>query len=1004
MKRIIACLLTVLLTLQPLSVSATGQSVDSDTFQVEQTKLQTEAGSGTEEGNEETNPTGESTGSNEETDPTGESTGSNEETDPTGESTGSNEETDPTEDGTEEETEPFSCHTFDDQGRQLDGFWSEEEAVWYLFVPSNQSIKDVAIHYSGKITNASVGQLDEENSMITDVFSSNGDKVTLTASDETVYHVVVMQSKLPSVHITLNGVTLNEVHKDKNIKYKKNTISIMDPNGGYDLLVENDVEFKGRGNSTWVYFDKKAYQIKFSEKISVLGMGKSRTWILLANAADETLMRNMLSLNLASEVGMDYVTEFRYVDLWIDGEYLGNYMLGEKVEMGSNRVELEDPYATLFEQDSSFYYDEDYWFYNETMGKYFTVKDTNVDDSDPAQVQIPIDAFQSSLDKLMRYLYSTPSSDVRIAELEKIIDVDSFAKYCLVNEYCGNAEATASSFYAHMDGVDDVVHLGPVWDFDCSMGNYKNEYTHYMSAHVLFNCLLAAPEFHSRTVEIYNEYHTAFAKLSAEAAAIKEEISESATMNFIRWNVWGEPNPKDSLKDYAASYEEGYQRLAAWLYNQATNFAVQNVRIPYAAVDEDGNRMNIFFDNGEDNTPVVFAVWSDKAGQDDLKWYYPEKNAKGVWEAAVDLSAFQDTGKYTIHASTVKDGVRNRVGAGYVYIDKINPPAVSAKLEENRFGIGVTMSGVGKYTDLKVRVWCLTDGDADLREYELTEQENFTWTALIELRNHDELGEYCVQFYGKHGDAWNLLGDSIVEVTERRWPKVTTNLSAAEKKLTVTVENLGTAESLELLIWGEAEGRNDATMYNAAKNADGIWSAVIDLDKHGENGAYQIVIFGVKDNEKNQIATERVMVEGIVFPGETVMVYRLYNQFTHEHLLTANEAEMKQLEAAGWQVDGVAWKAPKTGTAVYRLYNPYDDWHTYTTSQEEIQTLAELGWTVDGIVFASTEAVNRVPVYRLFNPYEKKNYHLLTSSEEEREMLLELGWLLDGVALNAVFE
>lgn len=129
-----------------------------------------------------------------------------------------------------------------------------------------------------------------------------------------------------------------------------------------------------------------------------------------------------------------------------------------------------------------------------------------------------------------------------------------------------------------------------------------------------------------------------------------------------------------------------------------------------------------------------------------------------------------------------------------------------------------------------------------------------------------------------------------------------------------------------------------------------------------------------------------------------VPMYRLYNPYTLEHLLTADAAERDLLISAGWSLDGVAWNSPTVGEPVYRLYNPYDDWHTYSMNQEEIDMLVPLGWQVDGIVCLSATKEDGKPVYRLFNPYEQKNYHLLTASEDEREMLETLGWKLDGVA------
>lgn len=134
---------------------------------------------------------------------------------------------------------------------------------------------------------------------------------------------------------------------------------------------------------------------------------------------------------------------------------------------------------------------------------------------------------------------------------------------------------------------------------------------------------------------------------------------------------------------------------------------------------------------------------------------------------------------------------------------------------------------------------------------------------------------------------------------------------------------------------------------------------------------------------------------------DAVAVYRLYNPYTQEHLLTS-EAEKDLLLAAGWSLDGLAWKAPTSGIPVYRLYNPYGDFHFYSTSQEEIASLTPLGWIVDGVVSYSATAENGKPVCRLFNPYAETNYHLFTASIEERDWLVSLGWHLEGIAWYAL--
>ena len=175
------------------------------------------------------------------------------------------------------QAQDFSCYTYDAMGHQLDAYWSEEDDVWYLFETSTQQVADTCLYYTGDVDAVSAGELNEGDSLVTDAFEESGDTVVLTQADGTVQTVVVLQSDLPGVYITLNGTTLDEIHADKDEKYEGNSFSLMDPASEYDLEVEKSVEIKGRGNSTWTCYDKKGYQIKFDDKTNVMGMGKAKS-------------------------------------------------------------------------------------------------------------------------------------------------------------------------------------------------------------------------------------------------------------------------------------------------------------------------------------------------------------------------------------------------------------------------------------------------------------------------------------------------------------------------------------------------------------------------------------------------------------------------------------------------------------------------------------------------------------------------------------------------------
>ena len=71
-------------------------------------------------------------------------------------------------------------------------------------------------------------------------------------------------------------------------------------------------------------------------------MGKAKKWCLLANAGDATFLRNVLSYKFAKTIGVDVTSDTVPVNLYANNDYLGAYLLTEKVEIGENRVDIYD--------------------------------------------------------------------------------------------------------------------------------------------------------------------------------------------------------------------------------------------------------------------------------------------------------------------------------------------------------------------------------------------------------------------------------------------------------------------------------------------------------------------------------------------------------------------------------------------------------------------------------------------------------------------------------------
>lgn len=136
-----------------------------------------------------------------------------------------------------------------------------------------------------------------------------------------------------------------------------------------------------------------------------------------------------------------------------------------------------------------------------------------------------------------------------------------------------------------------------------------------------------------------------------------------------------------------------------------------------------------------------------------------------------------------------------------------------------------------------------------------------------------------------------------------------------------------------------------------------------------------------------------------VSAAEGQAMYRLYNANNGEHFYTGNRVEKNLLVENGWRYEGRAWKAAASGQPIYRLYNKNSGEHHYTTSAVEKNWLVTKGWAYEMIASYSMAKDEGAPVYRLFNPNERRaGSHHYTLNTYERDMLLKAGWRDEGVA------
>ena len=368
------------------------------------------------------------------------------------------------------------------------------------------------------------------------------------------------ETKVPQIRV--NTESGNGASLQKEDGYVNATISITDNDGS---VLSDSCSFKVRGNTTaMTHVKKKAFAVKFSKKKEVLGMGVGKKWVLLANTFDPSLLRNYLATDFARELGLAYTSEQRYAELWLDGEYRGCYTVYEQIQEGKDRVDIDIEsndgkkdflieYEKINEEDDKKYFTVDNWR--------FCVKEP--DDTTDDQLQYISDVMTGIVEKL---------KSGKREDAESVIDIPSFVKFYLVNEFMKNMDFDMSSVYFYYK--DGKLYAGPVWDFDQSSGNTSpdisswratNSYRSYgviQNTRTLYSYFGKQKWFTDEVSRLYEEHYAYIAGVAADGGLLDSLYDTYGALfkrNFTVWDV------KKRWTNYQVTPKGTYEENFAWL-------------------------------------------------------------------------------------------------------------------------------------------------------------------------------------------------------------------------------------------------------------------------------------------------------------------------------------------------------------------------------------------------------------------------------------------------------
>ena len=322
---------------------------------------------------------------------------------------------------------------------------------------------------------------------------------------------------------------------------------------------------KGRGNSTWAA-PKKPYAIKFDKKKSLMDLPEDKSWVLLANYYDATLLRNDLAFFMGNEIStLDWTPHYQQVDLILNGQYKGIYQLGEKVKISKKRVNVGDD-GFLLEVDAKA--DANEVTFNVThIGQPINIKEPDV--------VVDGEDYNYIVDYLTNSDAALFSENWLDAEdgYKKYIDMSSFVDWYLINEIAKNNDAIFyTSCYMNLKRGGKL-KMGPLWDFDVAFGGYpwepraseiSNLTTGFYIKDVSWiNRMFNDPEFLSLVKERFNDFYSRkqdmLDHIDSKAAIIIEKVIEDN-------KLWGRITIKTaSNEEVKVAYQEKVNQLKTWL-------------------------------------------------------------------------------------------------------------------------------------------------------------------------------------------------------------------------------------------------------------------------------------------------------------------------------------------------------------------------------------------------------------------------------------------------------
>lgn len=464
--------------------------------------------------------------------------------------------------------------------------WKEEvSGNTYFFLPSFVSSNTV---YFGNLS---------ENKLHIDGRSIKSDaklewqeervyKFEITDTEKNIkkYNIKFLKSaNVPTLFIDTDSGNMEYINDGKE-KEENGRISIIAENGMTEYKGKL-TGISGRGNSTWSRA-KKPYSFSLGRAESLCGMEAGKKWNLLALFHEGNKMNGKVALDMGEAVGLAYTSQSVWVDLYLNGEYAGIYLLAEPVTVGKGRVEVYD----LEKENAAL---NDNWWSAPTFceekekgylinngenvtGGYLIEKDFPsyyevepagfVTDSEACfTIKSPKNASKEQVTYIHGYMQQIEDM-IMMGEpdYDTYIDLDSFTKRFIVDEIAWSYDTGVTSMYFYKERDNTMLYAGPVWDYDLAFGETSTacvgakmvDYEETIVNNIRdgyeklnwYSYLYEDEEFYTTMLDNYREFLPWLEELlEVKIDEYAKQIKQSVRLDSVRWEHEALPGNKSGI-------------------------------------------------------------------------------------------------------------------------------------------------------------------------------------------------------------------------------------------------------------------------------------------------------------------------------------------------------------------------------------------------------------------------------------------------------------------------